>query len=292
MSTINVRVQTLADAQKLGRINELLGKSLSRLSSGVRITSPSTDPAAVGSIGKMEGEHKRAEAASVNVQNASSLVQSSVGFLASMGDIVTRMAELSVLSADGLKSAGDISLYQTEFKQLQDQLRLTIGGTTAQIGGTTDVTAPLGSFNNNALYGPNASGISIASGTHAGENITIPETNLRDGAMLELFQQDASGNYLLTATDSDAVQKLDAALDDIADERSVLGGVGSRLEFVASSLTVASQNISAAVSRIQDTDIATESTRMTKLNILLESGTAMLSQANQAPQAVLKLLQA
>jgi flagellin len=292
MSTINVRNQTLADAQKLGRIHELLGKSLSRLSSGVRITSPSSDPAGVGSIGKLEGEHKRSKAASVNVQNASSLVQSSVGFLASMGDIVTRMSELAALSSDGLKSASDISLYQTEFKQLQDQLRLTIGGTTAEIGGTTAVNAPLGSFNGNPLYGPNAAGISIASSPHSGENIIIPETNLRDGAMLGIIQQDASGNYLLSATSLTATTQLDGALDEIANERSVLGGVGSRLEFAAGTLTVASQNITSAVSRIQDTDVATESTRLSKLNILLESGTAMLSQANQAPQAVLKLLQA
>ncbi len=110
--------------------------------------------------------------------------------------------------------------------------------------------------------------------------------------MLELIQQDASGNYTLVATDPTGTQKLTDALDDIASERSVLGGVGSRLEFAAGTLAVEGQNLSAAVSRIQDTDIASESTRLTKLNILIESGTAMLSQANQSPKSVLQLLKA
>jgi flagellin len=292
MNTVNVRVQTLADAQELGHIHELLSKSLGRLSSGIRITSPSSDPVGVGAIGKLEAENKRTQSAAVNVQNASSMVQSSVGFLASMGEIVTRMSELAQLSSDGMKSPPDIALYQVEFKQLQDQLRLTIGGTTAEIGGTVGVSTPLGTFNGNPLYGPNASGTSIASSSHAGDNVNIPETNLRDGAMLELIQQDASGNYTLVATDPTGTQKLMDALDDIASERSVLGGVGSRLEFAAGTLAVEGQNLSAAVSRIQDTDIASESTRLTKLNILIESGTAMLSQANQSPKSVLQLLKA
>jgi flagellin len=285
-------MQTLTDAKELGHIHELLSKSLSRLSSGVRISSPASDPVGVGTVSKLEGEHKRTQAAAVNVQNASSMVQSSVGFLASMGRVVTRMSELSQYSSDGMKSPADISLYQVEFKKLQDQLRLTIGGSTAEIGGTVGVASPLGFFNGNPLYGSNASGISIASSSHAGDTIVIPETNLRDGAMLELVKQDASGNYTLTATDPTAIQKLNDALDDISSERSVLGGVASRLEFAASSLAVTNENLTAAVSRIQDTDIASESTRLTKLNILLESGTAMLSQANQSPKSVLQLLKA
>jgi len=291
MSTINVNVQTLASAQRLGSINNLLGQSLSRLSSGLRLTSPSSDPAAVGSISKLEAQDKRAQAASINVQNAASFVQSSSGFLSSMGGLITRMSELSQYAADSIKNPSERALYQLEFKQLQDQLRQTIGGTTAEIGGTTDINKPLGSFNSITLYGPNPSGISIASSSHAGDNINIPATNLRDGAMLDIFKQDSSGNYLLAATDPSSIDKISLALNDIADEQSVLGGVDSRLELAAGSLAVESQNIGAAVSRIQDTDVAMESTRLTKLNILLESGTAMLSQANQAPQAVLQLLQ-
>ncbi|MBK9990300.1 MAG: flagellin [Verrucomicrobia bacterium] len=292
MSTINVKMQTLADARELGHINELLGRSLGRLSSGTRISSPADDPAGVGSIAKLEAQSKRTQAAITNVQNAASYVQSSTGFMASMNGILSRMSELTQYAADGLKNAEDISLYQAEFQELQDQLRQTIGGTTAEIGGTTDLTKPLGSFNNLPLYGPNAAGLSIASGSHAGDVIKIPETNLRDGAMLQLFQQDSSGNYSLSVTSAGATQKITDAIGDLADERSMLGGVDSRLELAAGSLAVENQNLYSAVSRIQDTDVATESTRLTKLNILLESGTAILTQANQSPKSVLQLLQA
>ena len=212
--------------------------------------------------------------------------------MASMNGILSRMSELTQFASDGMKNPEDIGLYQAEFKELQDQLRQTIGGTTAEIGGTTDITKPLGSFNNIPLYGPNPTGLSIASGSHAGDVINIPETNLRNGAMLQLLQQDASGNYSLSVTSTGGTQKITDAMSDLANERSVLGGVDSRLELAAGSLTVENQNLYSAVSRIQDTDVATESTRLSKLNILLQSGTAILSQANQSPKSVLQLLKA
>jgi flagellin len=292
MSNVNVRSQTLANAREIGQINTLLGRSLARLSSGNRLAGQADDPVAVGSVGKLDAQNKRAQAASVNVQNAASFVQTSVGFIASISNILSRLSELSQYAKDGMKNTGDVDLYQAEFTQLQDQLRQTIGGTTAQIGGTYDITSPLGSFNNIPLYGPNAAGMSIASSSKAGDNIKIPETNLRDGAMLELFKQDSSGQYSLLVTDPTATDKITAAIGDLSDERSVLAGVGSRLEFASNTLAVESQNITAAVSRIQDVDVATESTRLSKLNILYESSTAMLSQANQAPRSVLKLLEA
>ncbi len=291
MSFANVKSQTLANARELGHINTMLGRSLGRLSSGNRLAANANDPAAVSSVGKLDAQQKRTQAASVNVQNAASYVQTSVGFMASISNILSRLSELSQYAKDGMKAPADIALYQTEFKELQDQLRETIGGTTAEIGGTTDINAPSGSFNDIPLYGPNPGGMSIASSSKAGDTIVIPETNLRNGAMLELFRQDASGNYLMSATDLDATAKIETAMGDLSDERSVLAGVGSRLEFAASTLAVESQNITAAISRIQDVDVARESTRLSKLNILYESGTAMLTQANQAPRSVLKLLE-
>jgi flagellin len=291
MSTVNVRIQTLIDAQDLSRVSDRLGESLNRLSSGTRFVSPANDPAGIGNIGKYEAQLKRAQAAAVNVQNAASFTQSSMGFMDSMAKVISRMSELSQFAGDGLKSAGDIALYQAEFKELQDQLRQTIGGTTAEIGGTVDVNEPLGTYNGVVLFGPNAAGISIASGSHAGENINIPGTNLRTGSLLSLFQQDASGNYGLSVTTPGATQVITTALNELANQRSVLSGVGSRLELAADSLEVESQNITSAVSRIKDVDVASESTRLSKMHVLFESGMAMLSQANQSPKSVLKLLQ-
>ncbi len=289
MSTINV--QTLALAQNYGHISDLIGRSFNRLSSGLRLTEPSSDPTGAGAVGKLDAQHKRAQAAAINVQNATSYVQSSVSIIASMASLISRMSELSQFAADGTKSADDIALYQTEFLGLQEQLRSTIGGTTAEIGGTTDILKPLGSFNGLPLFRANPTGTSIASGSHAGDTVVMPENNLRDGAMLELIKQDAAGNYTLSITTAGATQTITDAISDLADERSVLAGVGSRLEFAAGSLAVENQNLTAVISRIQDVDVASESTHLTKFNLLLESGAAMLSQANQSPRSVLQLLQ-
>ena len=290
MSTFNVNAQTLSDAKSLGRVNDLLAQSLNRLSSGTRISDPAMDPVGVGSIAQLEAKNKRAQAATTNVQNAASYVQSSFGFISGINDTIQRMSELSQAATDPTKTAVDLSLYQTEFKELQDQLRQTIGGTTAEIGGTTGVTTPQGMFNGLVLFGANPTGISIAAGSTAGETINIPQTNLRTGDTLELFKQDASGNYTLSVTDANAAQKISDALSDVINKGSVLGAIDSRLQFAASSLTVESQNISAALTRIQDVDVARESTQLSKFNLLMQSGTAMLSQANQSPQAVLQLL--
>lgn len=290
MSSVNVRTQALISAQDMGRINDLLGESLNRLSSGSRLVEASDDPAAIGSINKFEAQNKRAQAAAVNVQNAASFVQSATGFMDSMAKIMTRMSELSQFAKDGLKSGGDVALYQAEFKELQDQMRETIGGTTAEIGGTSDLSDPLGTYNGVVLFGSNPSGISIVSGSHAGENIIIPETNLRTGSMLDLIKQDSSGNYTFTLATPGSTETITSALSEMADQRSVLSGVGSRLDLAANSLAVESENITAAVSRIKDVDVASESTRLSKMHVLLESSTAMLSQANQSPQSVLKLL--
>jgi flagellin len=287
MSILNINNQTLLDARNLGRVNDRLGVALDQLSSGT--IDISSSPAAIASVNKLEALSKRAQAATTNVQNAASFVQSSDSYLASMGKLLERMSELTQDAKDTTKSTGDTSLYQAEFKELQDQLRQTIGGTTAQIGGTSDITNPLGTFNGIALFGSSA-GISVASGTSAAETIDIPQTNLRTGAILNLFRQDASGNYALSVTDPAATQTITDAMGNIADGRSTLGGVSGRLDLASNSLAVESQNISAAVSNIQDVDVAAESTRLTKLNILLASGTAMLSQANQSPQSVLQLL--
>jgi flagellin len=109
--------------------------------------------------------------------------------------------------------------------------------------------------------------------------------------LLDLINQDSSGNFTASVTDAGITQKTTDAIGELADGRSILGGVSSRLDLTAQSLTAESQNNTSALSRIQDVDVAAESTRLAKFNVLAQSGTAMLSQANQSPQAVLRLLQ-
>jgi flagellin len=206
-----------------------------------------------------------------------------------MNKVLSRMSELSSLAKDITKSPSDIAVYQKEFTSLQDQLRTTIGGATSEIGGTTGVSSPSGSFNGTELFGSSA-GVTISIGQSAGQTITIPTANLRTGAMLSLIQQDAAGNYTLKSDDANALTAVADTVQQLATERATFGGVQSRLTLTAATLQTEGENLTSTISRIRDVDVAQESTQMAKYNILVQSGTAMLAQANQTPASVLKLL--
>jgi len=292
MSTINTNTQALTAAIVLDRNQDLLGQSLNRLSSGSKIASPGDDPAGLAVSGKLSAQNQRLSAASTNVQNALSYTQTADSFLGNMGTLLNRMSQLATLSQDPTKSSSDIANYQQEFQSLQDQLRATIGGSTAAIGGTADITAPLGTFNGTPLFGPTAAGgVTLDVGGSAGQQMTIPDVNLRTGAMLAMIQQDASGAYATKATDPGAIAAISNTIQQLGANRAIYGAAQSRLNLAASTLQVEQQNLSSAVSGISDVDVAQESTQLAKYNILVQSGTAMLAQANQDPQSVLKLLQ-
>jgi flagellin len=174
---------------------------------------------------------------------------------------------------------------------LQDQLRATIGGPTTEIGGTANIDSPLGAFNGITLFGSNPTGLNVTIGQAVGQEMKISESNLRSGSMLGIISQDNTGVYNLASTDSDSIQKITDAIQHVATQRATLGAAQSRLELASTTLQVENENLSAAISRIRDVDVAEESTQYARYNILVQSGTAMLAQANQTPQSVLKLLQ-
>jgi flagellin len=293
MSVINTNIQAIAAARNLNQSQEMLGRSLARLSSGSKIVNPSDDAAGLAVSEKMDAQGRRVKAAVNNAQNAISYVQTADGFMSGMTKILSRMSELAILAKDVTKNPTDIDLYSQEFHALQDQLRATIGGTSGDIGGTSDISTPLGAYNGIALFGSAASGtgLTVTIGQAVGQDMTIPSSNLRDGDMLAIIGQDASGNYTLDLTDSGAVGAITDAIQDVATERASLGASQSRLELATTTLQVEYENLSSAISRIRDVDVAEESTQFAKYNILVQSGTAMLAQANQTPKSVLQLLQ-
>jgi flagellin len=291
MSVINTNVQATASARTLNRSQEMLGRSLNRLSSGSKIVNPSDDAAGLAVSEKLDAQNRRVRAASTNVQNAVSLTQVTDGFMASMGRVLGRMSELAILAHDVTKSPEDVATYGQEFAALQHQLRSTIGGTTSEIGGSADIDTPLGMFNGNTLFAPNATGTTIAIGQAVGQEINIPETNLRTGSMLDIINQDSGGAFTLDVNDPSTVDTINTAIGEVAGQRSVVGAAQSRLEMAGTTLQMESENLIAAVSRIRDVDVAEESTSLARYNILVQSGTAMLAQANLTPQSVLKLLQ-
>lgn len=302
MSVINTNIQAMIAARNLNQSQEMLGRSLNRLSSGSKIVNPSDDAAGLAVSEKLDAQNLRVQAAETNVQNAISYTQTADGFMSGMTKILARMSELALLAKDVTKNSTDVQLYQQEFGALQDQLRQTIGGTTAQIGGTSDITnangqPPLGQFNGITIFGDDTSsdgsgpGLTVSVGEAVGQNMNIPQINLRNAAMKTIIGQDSAGSYSLSLTSSNVIAAITSGIQDVATQRASLGASQSRLELASSSLQVEFENLSSAISRIRDVDVAKESTQFARYNILVQSGTAMLSQANQTPQTVLKLLQ-
>ncbi len=292
MSVINTNIEAIAGARSLNHNQEMLGHSLARLSSGSKIVNPSVDAAGLAVSAKLDAQSRRVKVATTNVQNAISYIQTADGYMSGMTKHLTRLSELAILANSQTKSSSEVAIHQEEFAELQDQLRATVGGTTAEIGGATDVDAPFGAFNGIVLFGSSATGgLNVAIGQAVGEEMKIGDTNLRTGGMLAIIQQNGSGVYSLESTDTDAIQKIADAIEHVATQRASLGAAQSRLELASTTLSVESENLSSAISRIRDVDVAEESTQLAKFNILVQSGTAMLAQANQTPKTVLQLLQ-
>lgn len=291
MSVINTNINALVGARNLNHSQDMLGRSLTRLSSGSKIVTPSDDAAGLAVSEKLDAQSRRVKAATTNVQNAVSYIQTADGFMGGMTKILSRMSELAILAKDVTKNSTDVALYQKEFVSLQDQLRDTIGGTTTEIGGTTSITSPLGAFNGITLFGSNTAGLTVTIGQAVGQNMTITETNLRQSSLLSMINKDSAGAYTAAVTDATAISNITGSIQQVATERATLGAAQSRLELATTTLQVEFENLSSAISRIRDVDVAEESTQYAKFNILVQSGTAMLAQANQTPNSVLKLLQ-
>jgi flagellin len=258
----------------------MLSRSLARLSSGSKIVKPSDDAAGLAVSEKLQAQNARLLAANTNVQNAQSYVQTADGFLKSMNQMLSRMSELTAMAKDVTKNESDIDLYDAEFSALKEQLLSTIGD-----GAST----PLGSFNGISLFGPNSTGLVVTIGESNNHTMTIREINLRDavGAVAQLVSLAGSTSFDVR----NAGEIVVSSIQQIANERATLGAAQSRLEIASAQLQVQYENLEAAISRIRDVDVAQEATAMAKAQILVQSGTAMLAQANSVPQSVLRLLQ-
>lgn len=262
---INTNPGATAASANLNSSNKMLQQSLSRLSSGERITSPADDSAGLAVSMKMTAAIHRTDATNTNVSNAISFLQTQDGGLKTAGNILDRMSELRTLYSDVTKSANDKSNYDTEFVALRDQL--------------VDVTSE--TFNGINLFGDSSSSLSVVTTENAGNTVSIDQAALASN--VSSITAASSLSSIGVSTVSDAIQ-------NVADLRAANGAQTSRLQFASDMLTVNRTNLEAANSRIIDTDIAAESTRFARNNILVQSGTAMLAQANQSSQSALRLL--
>ena len=304
--TINTNTAAATASHNLSRNNTALQKSLVRLSTGSRINKPSDDAGGLAVSMKLNATATRLRGVQNNIQNALSFLEVQDGVLQGTADILTRMGELKSLSQDVLKNSADIANYNTEFENLQVQLYQMANEkfngvrlfATKATDGSTD-----GVFNGTAAQDNTVSIFTSERGA-AGPVVSLDKSMLLS-AMSFTSATDTTavaygvaGSKTFGATDTSNAISLDAltvsffsqALENVATLRADNGGTSSRLTFASEHASRTRSNLEAANGRIVDVDIAEESTRLAKYNILVQASASMLAQANTAPQIALMLL--
>jgi flagellin len=267
---INTNVQALQNANNLNASATNLTKSLSRLSSGSRIVVPSDDAAGLAVSSRLQSQIARLDAALSNVINAVSFTQTQDGFLKTIDKAFRRMGELAMLAQDQTKSTDDRALYDQEFGQLQDYITAT----------------SLQKFNAVTLFSSTTLPVTIDS---SGNTFGLTGTDLTAASYANAT--DSSVSIATTSAATEAMTKVLEAIGQVAIDRARLGALQARLNFTSEQLLVTKENLTSAVSRISDVDVAEEATVFARNQILVQSGTVMLQQANTLPQAALRLLQ-
>ncbi len=265
---INTNFAATIAANNLAASNQSLQRSLNRLSSGSKIVNPSDDAGGLAVSMKLSAAAKRQGAVNTNIGNAVSFLQTQDGVLKVAGKVLDRMGELKTLYADPTKSSSDLANYDSEFSELQTQL--------------DDLTTE--KFNNVSLFGSAA--LSVLVTEDAVTDVSLKGRDLdssTDGVGVLISSTVTSLGDIDLSDITDAIQ-------NVATFRAENGAEQSRLGFAAELLTVNKANLESAASRITDVDVAQESTQLARFNILVQSGTSMLTQANQSAQIALKLL--
>jgi flagellin len=270
---INTNVAAINAQRNLQVTNASAAASMQKLSSGFRINRAADDAAGLAISEKLRGQVRGLNAASSNAQNAISLIQTAEGALNETTAILQRMRELSVQASNDTNTADDRTAITKEITALTSELD--------RIADTTQ-------FNTKTLLdGSQTAGLTFQIGANAGQVLSV---TIGDMGSASLGVSSASVNVSSATFASAAIANIDAALKTVSAERAGLGAVQNRLEHTVNNLEVASENLAASESRIRDTDMAKEMMSFTRSQILSQAGTAMLAQANQAPQGVLSLL--
>jgi flagellin len=260
---INSNVDAIAAHRHLSATSDAISQSMERLSSGLRINKAADDAAGLGISEKMRGQIRGLAQAQRNIQDGVSMVQTAEGNLDEVHSILQRVRELAVEYRNGSLSAAGKGAIQSEVDQLSQEI--TRIGSSAVFNGVSLLSG--------------SSSVTFQVGANDSETIAVSFSNLATAV---------GSAYSNMATASLAA--IDAAVDAVSAMRSGLGAVQNRLEHALSVTGVYQENLTSAESRIRDVDMAEEMVTLTKNQILQQAGTAMLAQANQAPQSVLTLL--
>lgn len=262
---INTNVGALSTMRTLTENTGNLNKALSRLASGSKIVNPADDAAGLAVASKFDAQISRNRGVGNNLTSSLSYSQTQDGFLQKVGKALDRMSELATLALDGTKSTADKTNYNTEFTELKNYI--------SDIG-TKD-------FNGVSLFSGSALAVTKDSD---GNTWSLNASSLN---AVDVTSVIASA---FNVTSSSAVGTIKTAIENVATHRAKVGANIQRLQFTQEQVSILNENLQASVSRIKDVDVAQESTQFARYNILVQSGTAMLAQANLLPQNSLRLL--
>lgn len=284
---INTNVAAMNTYSRLTAANTAKSNSLAKLSSGSRINKAGDDAAGLAISEKMKSQIGGLTQAKRNAQDGISLVQTAEGALNETHSILERMRDLAVQGGNGTLTDEDKGAINKELTALHEEL--------SRIAKDTQ-------FNGMSLFAAsnaqNKNSFTFQIGANKDQSLSV-EVGMMDGSNLLGIKTAAS--FVLKATVGKAdnggitagamIEKIDAAIQTVSDQRAGLGAVQNRLEHTINNLTATNENLSDANSRIRDVDMAEEMMTFTKSNILSQAATSMLAQANAMPNSVLNLLQ-
>ncbi|GMV45504.1 MAG: hypothetical protein AMXMBFR66_09020 [Pseudomonadota bacterium] len=283
--TINTNLVSLNAQRSLNTSQGLLSTSMQRLSSGLRVNSAKDDAAGLAIADRMNTQVRGMTAAARNANDAISQAQVGEGALGSVTNLFQRMRELAVQAANGTNNTTDAASLNQEFVQLAQEATRTLQGT--QFNGVSILATTAAS-----TYQIGANDSSKI------DQISVDGFNWSGAASITTVL----GSAVLTGTGAppasiatfagavSAIGNIDQALATINSQRAIYGAIQNRFENVISNLQIATENQSAARSRIMDADYAAETANLSRAQILQQAGNAMVAQANQLPQQVLALL--
>ncbi len=289
MTVIASNTSALRASNASTSAGKMLSTAMERLSTGKRINSAKDDAAGLAISSSMTAQIRGMNQGIRNANDGISLAQTAEGALDEVSNMLQRMRELTVQSQNGTYAAADKQNIYSEQNALADQIRSVISNT--KFNGTS-------LFTGNGTAGT-AQSVSIQAGANASDTISISIADLSNNAGtnalstvvdLSATPNGMAGDSAATTPVVPTLAAFDNALAQVANVRSGLGAAQNRLESAVNNLTSNATNLSDARSRIEDADFSAESTNLAKAQILNQASTAMLSQANQSQQGVLRLL--
>ena len=272
---IQHNISALNTYNNLGGNQKALAKNLEKLSSGYRINRAGDDAAGLAISEQMRSQIRGINQAVSNAEDGIGLIKTTEGALTEIHSMLQRMVTLSQQAANGTYNSTAITNISAEVTQLQTEI---------------DRIAKNTNFNGKYMMNDGTTSLQLQIGPSAGETLGMKSKDMHVSA-LHVSDQDLKFDLKDVTKNVDNIEKINTAINNVSAYRAELGAYQNRLEHTINNLTVTSENLSEAESRIRDTDMADEITDFTKNNILLQASQSMLAQANAAPQSILGLLQ-